>query len=113
LLIVCCLVPATVEAQSDQVVTVPPNLVVGSYNSAAVGPFGGLEATAYVARIDDPSSVWFNPAGLARQASPQISGSTGVFQHTLVAPQALPNRGGSLQQLPSFVGFTFVPHQRF
>jgi len=29
-----------------------------------------------------------------------------------VSPQALPNRGGSLQQLPSSVGFTFTPSSR-
>jgi hypothetical protein len=32
-----------------------------------------------------------------------------VYQRTLVAPRALPNQGGSTQQLPNFVGFTFVP----
>ena len=89
----------------------PPNLVISNYNSTAVGPFGGLEGTAYVARINDPSSSWFNPAGLAKLGSPEISGSAGVYQQTAVAPQALPNKGGSFQQLPNFVGFTFVPRE--
>jgi hypothetical protein len=31
-----------------------------------------------------------------------------VYQRTLVAPRALPNQGGSVQQLPNFVGFTVV-----
>jgi hypothetical protein len=100
-------------AQQALVATPPPNLVIGNYNSASVGPYGGLEGTAYVARIDDPSAAWFNPAGLVRQASAQISGSAGVYQHTLVAPSALQSEGGSIQQLPNFVGFTFVPRERY
>jgi len=110
-LIAACLVSTRVWAQTDLVTTPPPNLIVANYNSTSVGPYGGLEGTAYVARIADPSASWFNPAGLARQGTPQISGSAGVYQRTLVAPRALPNEGGSFQQLPNFVGFTFVPRQ--
>src|SRR6187397_1385029 len=94
-LITGCLASTEVWAQADLVTTPPPNLVIANYNSAAVGPYGGLEGTAYVARIGDPSAAWFNPAGLAREVTPQISGSAGVYQRTLVAPRALPNQGGS------------------
>jgi hypothetical protein len=96
-------------AQVEQVTTPPPNLVLSNYDSVPVGPCGGLEGSAYIARVGDPSAAWFNPAGLARQRSAQISGSAGVYQHTSIAPVALPNHGGSFQQLPNFVGFTFVP----
>jgi hypothetical protein len=96
-------------AQTDQVVTPPQNLVLPNYNSVPVGPFGGLEGSAYAARVGDPSAAWFNPAGLARQDSPQISGSAGVYERTSVSPSALPNTGGSIQQLPNYVGFTFKP----
>jgi hypothetical protein len=108
-IVAASLLPATAWAQTDLVTTPPPNFVIGNYNSTAVGPYGGLEGSAYVARINDPSASWFNPAGLTRQGAPQISGSAGVYQHTGVAPEALPNEGGSIQQLPNFVGFTFVP----
>lgn len=67
----------------------------------------GFEGSAYVARAADPSAAWFNPAGLSRQTSAQISGSAGVYQRTSVSPQAAPNSGGSVQQLPNFVGLTF------
>jgi len=99
-------------AQVDQVVTPPPNLVLANYDNVPVGPFGGLEGSAYVARVGDPSAAWFNPAGLAREDTAQISGSAGVYQLTSITPEALPNRGGSFQQLPNFVGFTFVPRPR-
>jgi len=108
-LFVVCLISRPAAAQVDQVATPPPNLVVSNYNSVPVGPYGGLEGSAYVARIDDPSASWFNPAGLAHQAAAQISGSAGVYQRTQVAPVALPDQGGSAQQLPNFVGFTFSP----
>jgi hypothetical protein len=100
-------IPAT--AQIDQVLTPPPNLVLNNYDMVPVGPYGGLEGSAYAARIGDPSAAWFNPAGLSRQQTAQISGSAGVYQHTSVTPNALPNRGGSIQQLPNYVGFTFTP----
>jgi hypothetical protein len=99
--------PAQTMAQSaDQVATVPPNIVLNNYDSVPVGPFGGLEGSAYVARVSDPSASWFNPAGLSRQAAAQISGSAGAFQWTSVSPDALPDKGGSLQMLPNYIGFT-------
>ena len=109
LLLAIWIVPAAAAAQVDEVATAPPNLVLSNYNSVPVGPYGGLEGSAYVARVDDPSAAWFNPAGLAKQASAQISGSAGIYQRTSVAPEALSDRGGSSQQLPNFVGFTFSP----
>jgi hypothetical protein len=112
LLAVMCLASSPVAAQVDQVATPPPNLVLSNYDSVPVGPFGGLEGSAYAARVGDPSAAWFNPAGLARQTAAQISGSAGVYQRTSITPQSLPNRGGSFQQLPNFVGFTFAPRPR-
>lgn len=106
-----CLAPSAALAQTSQVTTPPVNLVVSNYNTTSVGPFGGLESTAFVARINDPSAAWFNPAGLAKRGSPEISGSAGVYQRTAVSPHALQNNGGSFQQLPNFVGFTFVPRE--
>jgi hypothetical protein len=111
-LAVVCLMSSPAFAQVDQVSTPPPNLVVSNYDNVPVGPFGGLEGAAYVARVGDPSAAWFNPAGLARQNTAQISGSAGVYQRTSISPEALPNRGGSFQQLPNFVGFTFAPRPR-
>jgi hypothetical protein len=113
--LLCALLSLTAApsfAQVEEVITPPPNLVLSNYNAVPVGPFGGLEGTAFAARVGDPSAAWFNPAGLARENTPQISGSAGVYQRTSVSPQALPNRGGSFQQLPNFVGFTFTPSSR-
>jgi hypothetical protein len=104
-----CSIAAPVFGQTDQVTTPPPNFVLSNYSSVPVGPFGGLEGAAYVARVGDPSAAWFNPAGLARESTAQISGSAGVYQRTSINPESLPNQGGSFQQLPNFVGLTFAP----
>jgi hypothetical protein len=71
-----------------------------------VGPFGGLEGGAYVARVDDPSAAWFNPAGLSRAKTAQITGSAGLYQFTTVAPSSLPNPGGALDQIPNLIGYS-------
>ncbi len=99
--------------QVDLVVTPPPNIVLNNHDTVPAGPFGGLEGSAFVARVGDPSAAWFNPAGLAREDTAQISGSAGVYQRTSVSTTALPNRGGSFQQLPSAVGFTFSPRSGY
>ena len=109
LCLVICLTATAAFGQIEEVTTPPPNLVLPNYNTVPVGPFGGLEGTAFAARVGDPSAAWFNPAGLARGNTPQISGSAGVYQRTSVSPNALPNQGGAIQQLPNFVGFTFTP----
>ena len=108
-LTLACLGARPAAAQVAEVTTPPPNLIVPNYNSVPVGPFGGLEGTAYAARVDDPSAAWFNPAGLARLDTAQISGSAGVYEFTLVTPRSLPNQGGSIQQVPNYVGFSFKP----
>ena len=89
----------------QQIIAPPPNPVLSNVNGVPIGPFGGLEGGAYVARVDDPSASWFNPAGLSRATSSQISGNAGLYQFTSVAPTSLPNTGGGLQQLPNLVGY--------
>jgi hypothetical protein len=92
--------------QSPDLVTPPANILLPNYNSVPVGPYGGIESGAWVARVGDPSAAWINPAGLSRGESAQVSGSSGVFQVATITPSALPNSGGSIQNVPSLVGFT-------
>jgi len=92
--------------EPDPLVTPPPNVVLPNSNGVPVGPFGGLEGGAYVARVDDPSAAWFNPAGLSRAKTAQITGSAGLYQFTSVAPSSLPNPGDALDQIPNLVGYS-------
>jgi hypothetical protein len=106
-LVVCAPVAAGAQGPPNiDVVTPPANVLLPNYDSVPVGPYAGLEGSAYVARVADPSAAWLNPAGLARATASEVSGSSGLFQISNVSPSALPDSGGSVQQLPSLVGFT-------
>jgi len=85
--------PQLVQAQTADVATSPPNIVVPNYEGIPAGPFGGLEGSAYAARANDPSAAWFNPAGLSRAKGAQITGSAGLYQLTSVSPEAIPGTG--------------------
>jgi hypothetical protein len=87
-------------AQQALVATPPPNLVIGNYNSASVGPYGGLEGNGVRRAHRRSIGGMVQPGGLVRQASAQISGSAGVYQRTLVAPSALQSEGGSTRRSP-------------
>jgi len=104
-------VPLSALAQSPEVLTSPPNIVVPNYEGIPVGPFAGLEAGAYVARTDDPSAAWFNPAGLSRAKGAQISGSAGLYQYTKLSPSIYPGAGSSVEHVPNLVGFTMQKGQ--
>ncbi|HEY6509115.1 MAG TPA: hypothetical protein VIY56_13935, partial [Vicinamibacterales bacterium] len=96
-----------VAAQTAPVTTPPANIILPNYLGVSAGPYGGLESSASVARVGDPSAAWFNPAGLSRAIGAEITGSAGLYQFTTVSPQqALDFDGGSTQQLPNLVGFT-------
>jgi hypothetical protein len=103
--------PLSAFAQSADVLTSPPNIVVPNYEGIPVGPFAGLEAGAYVARTDDPSAAWFNPAGLSRAKGAQISGSAGLYQYTKLSPAIYPGAGSSIEHVPNLVGFTLQKDQ--
>ena len=103
--------PLSALAQTPDVLTSPPNIVVPNYEGIPVGPFAGLEASAYVARTDDPSAAWFNPAGLSRAKGAQISGSAGLYQYTKLSPSIYPGAGSSVEHVPNLVGFTMQKGQ--
>jgi hypothetical protein len=83
----------------------PPNVILPNNNSLPIGEVGGLEANAYTARASDPTSLWFNPAGIAGANVSTVSASTGTFRILTVSPQKLEGSGGSIDQLPAAVGF--------
>jgi hypothetical protein len=106
LIFVLVTVPGAALAQTapPAVTTAPLNILVPNYSSVAVGEIGSLEANAFVARANDASSAFFNPAGLTLATQTSVSGSAGVFQFASIAPGSVPGKGGSLQQVPSLVG---------
>ena len=100
-------VPATVAQTTPppQAVTGPPvSLILPNYNSVPIGEVAGLEGGAFVARANDTSAGFYNPAGLALADQSAISGSAGAYQFGSVSPEALTNVQGTFQQIPAMFG---------
>jgi long-subunit fatty acid transport protein len=96
------LVAAQTDTPAARAVTVPPvSLILPNYNNVPVGEVAALEGGAFVARANDTSSGFYNPAGLARADQTSVSGSAGAYQFGSVSPEGLDNVEGSLQQIPS------------
>jgi hypothetical protein len=107
---VACLTAAFTAVLSAQqpppdVVVPAGNVLLANSNSVPIGPNAGLEGSAYVARVGDPSAAWLNPAGLSRAIAAELSGSSGLFQVSTLSPSDVPGSGGSVYRIPSLVGF--------
>jgi long-subunit fatty acid transport protein len=86
----------------------PPGftLTLPNYGMTPIGQVAGLEGGAFVARANDASSNWYNPAGLALAQKSSISSSAGTYQSFSLIPEELTNddSGGSSQTVPALVG---------
>ena len=89
---------------ASQQVFFPANIILPNNETIAIGTVSGLEGNTFIARADDATSPWFNPAGLARAKSSTISASAGTFQFLTVVPEGFNDSGGSVNQLGSTVG---------
>jgi hypothetical protein len=101
--------PTSLEAQNAAVVTPPPNVLLPNANGVPPGQTANVEGGAYVARADDSSSNWYNPAGLARASTSSVSATGGAYQVTTVRMSAFPDAGGAFTHLPAVVGAVFKP----
>jgi len=86
----------------------PPDLTLTlpNYGMTPIGQVAGLEGGAFVARANDASSNWYNPAGLALAQKSSVSSSAGTYQSFSLIPEDLTNddSGGSSQTVPALVG---------
>lgn len=94
------------EAHPQNLVPPPITITLPNYNTIPVGQVGGFEGGAFVARADDASSNWFNPAGLSKAKVSSISSSAGTYQFLSVVPKELESEdtGSSTEQVPALVG---------
>jgi hypothetical protein len=53
---------AGIAAAQDPTISLPPTLILPNYDRVQIGQREGLEAGAFVARTDDASAAWYNPA---------------------------------------------------
>src|SRR5262245_28137634 len=82
------------------------SLTLPNYGMTPIGQVAGLEGGAFVARANDASSNWYNPAGLALAQKSSVSSSAGTYQSFSLIPEQLTrdDSGGSSQTVPALVG---------
>jgi hypothetical protein len=88
-------------------IVAPSNIIFPNFNGQQPGLTGSLEVGAMVARGDDASSTWYNPAGLSRVDSSSMTGSAGAVQWLWVSPNAFPNKAYSATHLPVQLGLAW------
>jgi hypothetical protein len=104
-LAIAAAIPAAAQTTPAPVVTSPSaSLLLPNYNSVPIGESAALEGGAFVARANDTSAGFYNPAGLALAEQSAISGTAGAYQVGSVSPEALTNVKGTFQQIPAMFG---------
>jgi hypothetical protein len=98
---------ATGAAAQVPTILAPSNIILPNFNSQQPGVTGSLEAGAMVARGEDASATWYNPAGLSRIESSSMTGSAGAVQWMWVTPNAFSNKGHSANHLPVQLGLAW------
>jgi hypothetical protein len=98
---------ATGAAAQVPTIVAPPNIILPNFNGQQPGLTGSLEVGAMVARGDDASSTWYNPAGLSRVETSSMTGSAGAVQWMWVSPNAFPNNAYSATHLPVQLGLAW------
>jgi len=70
------------------------------------GELGSVSAGAAVARVTDPSAVWYNPGRLIQTQSPSISGSASIFETATTTLEASDGTYSQsiLNSIPGYVG---------
>jgi len=98
--------PASALAQTSGLLF-PPSIAITNYDRVLVGQEEALEAGAFVARVGDTTSGWYNPAGMASMTRTAIGASASGFETDVLSLEGVgKQRGGGMAfyQLPSFFG---------
>ena len=88
-------------------IVAPSNIILPNFNGQQPGLTGSLEVGAMVARGEDASATWYNPAGLSRVATSSMTGSAGAVQWMWVSPNAFPTKADSATHLPVQLGIAW------
>ena len=94
----------TATAPTPAVAAPQVSLLLPNYNSVPVGEVAALEGGAFVARANDTSAGFYNPAGLALADQSSISGSAGAYQFGSVTPEGLTKVKDTIKQIPAMFG---------
>jgi hypothetical protein len=85
---------------------IPPNIVVPNYDRTLIGQIPSLEGGAFVARTDDPSANWYNPAGLINSKRTAVNTSASAYGWTALQASAAGSNIGAINgsDVPGFFG---------
>lgn len=85
----------------------PPSIAITNYDRVLVGQEQALEGGAFVARVGDTTSGWYNPAGMATLMRTAIGASASGFESDVLSLEGIGKQKGggmTIYQLPSFFG---------
>jgi hypothetical protein len=82
------ILPVAAPAQPTPLPT-PKNVVLPNYDNVFIGTVEALEAGAYLARTDDATASFYNPAGLAAAPKTSLSASANGFFWTQLTSRTL------------------------
>src|SRR5215813_11468455 len=102
--------PAIAAAQSLPI-PIPKALIFPNYDNVLVGKDQALEGGAYIARADDASANFYNPAGLVVSEKTSLNASSTGYVWTRLSSQALDTSISStkLDELPGYFGVVIAP----
>jgi len=110
LMLLAALVTSLPRAALAQTVPVPipKNVILPNYDNVFIGAMEALEAGAYLARTDDATASFYNPAGLAAAAKTSLSASANGFSWTQLSSRALGQATSTSQFAPTSGHFAAV-----
>src|SRR5499433_563630 len=103
-------VPAIAAAQSLPI-PIPKALIFPNYDNVLVGKDQALEAGAYIARADDASANFYNPAGLVVSEKTSLNASSTGYVWIRLSSQALNTSisTSKLDNVPGYFGLVIAP----
>lgn len=82
---------------------VQASIVLPNYNSNPIGERAGLQGGAFIARVNDASASWYNPAGLVKAQKDSISGNASAFA-IAQGKKTEDDEGSTFVPIPSLIG---------
>jgi len=102
---------APLAAAAQGVIPLPKALVFPNYDNVLVGKNQALEGGAYIARVNDASANFYNPAGLAAAEKTQLNASsTGyVYSHLSSTASGESVSANKWDNVPGYFGAVLPP----
>jgi len=100
-----------IAAAQQLPIPIPKALIFPNYDNVLVGKDQALEAGAYIARVDDASANFYNPAGLVLSEKTSLNASSTGYIWSRLSSQALTTSisATKLDNVPGYFGVVIDP----